>query len=173
MRDWTQQRTAVMHARQYFNQAIRDAEVCGNGYVAFTKSEPVAVYNLRPEEVIIKSPGIFALHRAGQTRPLKDPVAHFRGIDQLTSPYGISLLEALLPNLSEIEVFNDAQEYARQLLNARQVPEEATKWAQETLAQAERIKERQTKTFESLLYFSKNYLPQPKLELYFPGQETM
>jgi hypothetical protein len=157
---------ALGSMNQYLAQALRDAFVVGNGYVAFT-SDPPAVYNLRPD---LAAPGDSDLvaPRAGE-KPV--PAMHLRGLEQPGSVYGLGLVELALMALMQQETFDILVDRAQKFLASSDT--NAREWASRTQALAERGRAANEKglqeTFSPLLTFT----PAPVSDLYFPGAEEL
>ncbi|MGD0322021.1 MAG: hypothetical protein ABSC00_10555 [Acidimicrobiales bacterium] len=151
------------HVRQCIAQAVRDQVVTGNGYVAFTQTEPITAYNLSPDtaEVISKekvrpTPGaepLFALH--------------LRGFNQLGNEYGLSLLEPVLQQLQLVEMFEDLAK------RAEDIPE-PTRQSIDVFQGLPAMRERaQAQMEEAVSVIFSNFLslPAPPPGLYFTGTE--
>jgi hypothetical protein len=99
------------HLRHCLAQALRDAVVAGNGFVAFTDAEPITTYNLLPDlaELVANDK---ATPQAGD-----DPVRvlHLKGLGQLGSDYGLSLLEPAIQQLQLVDMFADINAAAESL----------------------------------------------------------
>lgn len=170
-REQLQQGAALHNVRRYTNQTTRDSFVTGNGYMAFLEQEPFGPFNLRPDEVEIEGEN-FYIWRDNRRTLVTESVAHFRGIDQVSSPYGLSLLEVFIETLQEFDVFRSAKADAERILGDSTVPEEAAEWARNTVALADRMQVSIQNRIDTLLFLPKR-LPSARSELYFPGQETL
>lgn len=174
IRDWFQQQTRVWGLRHYQNQALRDAEVCGNGYLAFSIEEPVGPFNLRPESVIVEEDGTIAVDPPDQSVASfdADSVVHIRGSQQIASPYGVSILEPFLPVLRTMDVYSAAASTAQAIQETKST-EHAKAWAAATMADFERIRKASIEKVREMLWFPLNHLPDPVGELYFEGHERI
>lgn len=171
VRDWLQQQQRLWRLRNYQNQALRDAEVVGNGYLAFQLEEPAGPFNLRPEEVVASPEGDFSL-TDGRTFARRD-VIHIRGSRQLRSHYGVSILEPLLPCLRSLDIFGAARATAVTILESGRADSKAEGWARGTTALANRNEQDQHKRIRDVLWFPLNHLPDPVPNLYFKGHEEL
>ena len=171
-RELVQAHLAIFGLRQFQNQSMRDAEVCGNGYMSFAAGAEVAPRCLRPEDVLVTESGGFA--ELGPDGPLPlEGVLHLRGLEQIDSPYGMSVLEPHVFALTEARIARESRRLAELALARRDLPEEILLEAPQKIEQADRweaaIEERLTR----ILGFTRDSLPQAKSELYFPGQKDM
>jgi len=168
-RDFLQQRTSLMSVTKYVNHYFRDALVCGNGYLAFGDSQPLGVSNLRPEDVRITKPNEFAIDRDGVVETIRDRVLHQRGLKQIISPYGLSLLEIFLSDLRSYDVFADTERLAMEILKANSAPEQR-EWAGQMLSLAKRVGTEREKRFKEMLP-GPFQMPAPEPGLFFEGFE--
>lgn len=171
-RDWMQQQTRLWRLRHYQNQALRDAEVCGNGFIAFSLFEPSGPFNLRPEEAVLIDGGVWT----DQFRKLGiDPatVTHLVGSRQIDSPYGVSVLEPLVPTLRTLDVFRAASNAAEAIMEDPRAQDEHREWATRTIASFERVRDEAVARMKQLLWFPLEHLPGPAENLYFAGQEGL
>jgi hypothetical protein len=169
-RDVAQSTLAVLAMRQFQNQVTRDAEVCGNGYMVTSEEVDISPRCLRPEAVEIVAPGRFVEIRGSQRLPV-DGVLHLRGLDQLDSPYGISVLESILFALEQVRTFKEAKGAAEHLLSSPKAGPDHRQWAQSTIALADRTLAGVETRLSQLLGFSRDHLPEARPDLYFKGQE--
>jgi hypothetical protein len=172
MRELLQSNIAVFGLRHFQNQALRDAEVCGNGYLVSGQGREIAPRCLRPEEVEIVGDGEFIEWSNGKQQPLSN-VLHLRGLDQLDSPYGMSVLEPYLFAADQVRVFDESRSlYERVLRDAAappQIREEAPRMIELSHRSIDAIEGKLTQ----LLGYSRDRLPAAKKDLYFPGQEEI
>ncbi len=168
LRGFAQQHFELSSASQYFAQALRDGFALGNGYVTFTDAEPIGAYNLRPELTVLGPEEGGAYLDGGATRV---PVAHFKGVEQATSPYGVSLLEVILPILFQVDAFTEAAAFARQILAEDQ--EEGRLWAQRTVPQADRVLAAAADRIGEILAPLLQLPPPSSSGLYFAGSELL
>jgi hypothetical protein len=174
IRNWLQQRQLLLHFRYYMNHAVRDANVLGNGYFVFRQHEPLGAYNVEPERVWILSDGHYRIQQADHEEEVaRDGVLHLRGIEQLESPYGISMLEVFLYHLEQRDVFDQVSSFASSIVGRLDVPSEAREWARQALEQSERITLSLPERISSMLWLPKEYLPTPGSDLYFPDHEHL
>lgn len=173
MRDFLQQWGSDMDLQHYFNQAVRDAEVCGNGYAAMQTVDPVGFYNLRPETVAITPDGFEATTPDGPLVLRSEAVIHLTGIDQVQSPYGISMIEAFMPSVVAIARYDSIEKGGRHLLTRPQLPAELEKRAQGYINLAQRGRKNMEEAINDLLWFPSDHLPEPATGLYFEGHSRM
>lgn len=171
--DKLQRHIASLGMRQWISQITRDAEVCGNGYLVTLSGPEPAVYGLRPEEVHILGADRFAVVRGDATEPVPGHVLHIRGIEQFASPYGISLLEPILAEQRTRQVFQEASSTAQRILRTRPPESEEGRWASRTLELAQRGFADSDERLGRLLWYPRDWLPDARDGLYFPGQERM
>jgi hypothetical protein len=170
-RDYLQQLTSLMSITKYVNQSFRDAFVCGNGFLAFVAHQPLGVHSLRPDDVVVRDADHFELAQGGSTTPVGDHVIHFRGLEQIFSPYGLSLLEVFLGDLRSYDAFHQTGQFANTVLAQNPNPDQR-QWAQRILALGARVAEEREARFKSLLAGAFQ-LPSPEAHLYFDGFETL
>jgi hypothetical protein len=174
VRGFVQRYTTIASLRHYMHQAVRDSWVCGNGYAAYTRVEPIAMYNLKPEDVVIMPDGRFALERSGRISPIDDYVTHDRGIEQVRSPYGVSVLEVFIGLLQTHEAFESARRFADQVLKQQSAPAQARQWAERMVRQGARVSESQDERLRRLLNpGALARLPEAAPDLYFEGWELL
>jgi len=159
--------------RQFTNQTVRDALVCGNGYLQLgVRGLDHWMRCLRPEMARVDTDGhITEMTREETIRFDKDEVVHLRGVEQVTSPYGISILEPLLDIPARREIA------AQTLALQSAIPHGATVETQmraEALAQVAKQMEKEIEArLEQLLAFFPAALDVASGDLYFPGQERL
>ncbi|MGO9885529.1 MAG: hypothetical protein ACLPV4_21245 [Solirubrobacteraceae bacterium] len=171
--DKIQRQLSAMGLRHWISQTVRDALVCGNGYfVTVSDPEPTG-YALRPEAVEILGAERFAVLNDGVASPVTNPVLHIRGIEQFESPYGISLLEPVLAIHRTREALADATRTANQVLAKWPEDSEQARWAQATLALAQRGVAETDARLGELLAYPRDWLHDARDGLYFPGQEKV
>lgn len=172
VRDWVQQHHRLWRVRQYMNHALRDAEVLGNGYLAYSVREPFGAFALRPEEVVLDGGG---RPMDTQEPPLFDPdaVVHWPGSRQLTSRYGVSVLEPIVPALRTLDVFREARKAAEVILNSQRGDAKAEAWARRTVKLADQTEAAELKKIQQIFWYPLNHLPRPSEALYFEGHERL
>ena len=171
--DELRRHVASLGMRQWISQITRDAEVCGNGYLVTLSGPEPAVYGLRPEDVHILGDDRFAVVRGEATEPVPGHVLHMRGIEQFESPYGISLLEPILAEQRTRQVFQEASSTAQRILRQRPPASNEGSWATRTLELAQRGFADSDERLGRLLSYPRDWLPDAREGLYFPGQERM
>ena len=169
IRRWTQSHTALLGTRQFMNQALRDADVTGNGYlqIAFSGLDPT-MRCLRPEDVEIRGTADFCL--TGEGRP-SGKVLHLRGLEQFDSPYGISPWEPLLYVLQRRRITESAAEHMRQIIGASQAAEQVRKRAEQSLRAIAAMEKDTEERLDKLLWFPRRRLREAREDIYFDGQE--
>jgi hypothetical protein len=171
-RDVAQSNLAVLAMRQFQNQATRDAEVCGNGYMVFAEDEDLSPRCLRPETVEVDLSGRY-FEIVGNAHRRLDGVLHLRGLDQIDSPYGISVLESVLFALNDVRIYRESKAAAEKILAADAAKAEHREWAHKTIALADRTLSAIDERLSQLLGFPRDHLPEAKPDLYFLGQENL
>jgi hypothetical protein len=171
--DMLQRQVASLGMRQWVSQTQRDADVCGNGYLVTGGETGLDIYALRPEEVIIVDDEAYCIERDGTVEPVEGDVLHVRGLDQFESPYGISVLEPILYEHRTRKVFEDSRAFAQEALRRPDLPDEHRQWAEHTIALAERTLAASDERLAQLLFYPRDWVPDARDGLYFPGQETM
>ncbi len=159
--------------RQFTNQTVRDALVCGNGYLQLgVRGLDHWMRCLRSEMARVETDGhIVEITREKTVTFDKDEVVHLRGVEQVTSPYGISILEPLLdiPTRRKIAAETLALQDAIPLGAT-----EATRMRAEALAQVAKQMEKEIEArLEQLLAFFPAALDVASGDLYFTGQERL
>lgn len=168
-----QRHLSSLSIRQWITQTTRDAPVCGNGFLVISDSPEPALYNLKPEEVEIIKDHQFRVIRDGVSHPVDGRVAHLRGIEQLESPYGMSILEPVLNHFQSSLVRADAVRTAERFSTGHNVPQYAQQWAEQTRELAARTHSAGDEFLSTLLRYPRDQLPKAREGLYFPGQERM
>lgn len=167
-----QRQLQAIDLRHFMNQTLRDSEVCGNGYLVMPSPQQ-GLFNLKPESVQVRGEQEFWILEDGLWQRLDAPVLHTRGIEQFSSPYGFSLLEVVLPELTNRHIFGEAEDFAREILRRLPRTSNEGQWAVHTIEMAERIRSEREKHLEKLLSFPRNWMPEASQGLYFEGQEDM
>jgi hypothetical protein len=169
IRRWTQSHTALLGTRQFMNQAFRDADVTGNGYLefGFAGLDPV-LRCLRPEDVHISGETTFRL--ADEERDL-GKVIHLRGLEQFDSPYGISPWEPLLYVLQRRRITEGAAEHMREAIRAPNLSERDRERAEQSLRAVAGIEKDTKERLDKLLWFPRRRLREVREDIYFEGQE--
>jgi hypothetical protein len=168
-----QRHVASLGIRQWVSQTLRDADVCGNGYLAGGAASLPALYNLRPEEVEIIGPGDFRVLRDGASERVQGHVSHLVGIAQFESPYGISMLEPVLAEYRTRRIFLDVSQFADTVIAERPPESGEATWARRALELASRSLAASDERLDRLLWYPREWLPDAREGLYFPGQERM
>ncbi len=170
--DKLQRQFASMGIRHWVSQTVRDAEVCGNGYLVTVPDPYPALYALRPEDVEVLGEHEFRLV-GPSAADIEGHVLHVRGIEQFESAYGISFLEPLLAQYRTLRTFREATRFAQQVIATHAPGTAERRWADATLGLAERSLADLEGQLERLLWFPREWLPGAREGLYFPGQERM
>jgi hypothetical protein len=173
VRSFVERRLIEIGLRQYTTQTLRDAQVCGNGYLVLPTSPAGSPYNLRPEDVEVLDAEEFLLHRGDQAERVSAPVLHMRGVDQFQSPYGYSVLEVLLPIWATRKRFEEIENDTRPLLNRFPAGSPQHQYLEETLNLVSRERQRTEERVGQLLWFPRDWVEEAAYGLYFPGQERM
>jgi hypothetical protein len=156
--------------RRYVAHLLRDAFVCGNGYLAMGARRP-ALRLLAPESVEVLGPDAFAILSDSETAgvPVKEHVLHLRGAHQVGSEYGVSLLEPFVVLLAQREVFDRAIGDAERFSPSN----ERDSWLAKNRQLRERLIRDQAHRVEVLLGAATTRFAPPSPDLYFPGLEEM
>lgn len=106
-----QQQTALTAIPQMLAQAVRDAYVCGNGFVAPEMvGLDMGARCYRPETTEVLPDGSISTPGPdGAQHKIDGPVMHLRGAEQLDSSYGVSALEPFLNILEERRVIAESR----------------------------------------------------------------
>lgn len=171
--DKLQRQFASMGIRHWVSQTVRDAEVCGNGYLVTVPDPYPALYALRPEDVEVISAEDFRLVDTEGSGRIDGHVLHVRGIEQFESRYGISFLEPLLAQYRTLRTFREANDFAQRVVQTYTAGSAEHSWAEATLSVAERGLADAEEQLGKLLWFPREWLPGAREGLYFPGQERM
>lgn len=168
VRAFVQQELGLGSMRQYLAEVLRDALVTGNGYLAFGRAAPVAVYGLRPDTAVDLGDGTAA--------PKADSPAvhalHLRGLEQPGSLYGLGVLELALSRLQQLDIFSQSAAFAKQVLATPSHPERHD-WATRTLRLGERVEADGDRKLQEVLAPMLTLLPEPVPDLYFEGRDRM
>lgn len=171
MRSYVERQLSVLNVRQYFNHALRDGEVCGNGYVAFPDAEPLVPIPLEPEFVQIVGDNRYVYARPGEPPVEYRDLLHVTGTRQLSSPYGISILEPFLFVVRQLDVFQNVRELSEQALERPDLPSTARRTFEQHIALATRMGEDIDDRVQRMVWFPRDHLPPPFDNLYLPGHE--
>ena len=141
-RQWLQRNSLVLNWSEYLSQAVRDAQVYGNGYVRFIGTPTPRMHNLDPADVRIGSDGSYTIGPVEpQVRLPSDQVMHHIGIGQVDSPYGLSLLEPILASFLALRTITDGLRQVRESLHGTVPTPDQESWLTETEALATRTSE--------------------------------
>jgi hypothetical protein len=168
-----QRQVSAMNLRLWISQTIRDAQVCGNGYIVSREYPDPGLYNLRPEEVEIAGPDTFYLLRDGAREPVGDHVLHIPGIEQFESSYGISILEPVLAELQTRRIFEDANRFAERVIAEYGADSPHGLRVKHTMPLSERALAASDARLQQLLRYPRDWVKDAREGLYFPGQELM
>jgi hypothetical protein len=172
IRQFISRRATLQGWQQYTNQAVRDAIVCGNGYLSMTMlGLEGRMRCLRPEKVIIRGDGSYS--EIGSSTTLPGPsVAHLPGITQIQSPYGVSWLEPFLFLLTRRRLYASALSFARSV-QIEMVSDESKERLESTLVMIRTFNEEADARRDALLAGFPRERTDPTEGLFFPGQEQM
>ncbi len=170
VRSFLRRQTTLQGLRQYTNQTVRDAEVCGNGYL-YTSMVGLDAHLrcLRPEAVRIRPDGSFSNETSVGVETLTDGVLHLRGIEQIESPYGISVLEPLLYVTARRQIIASVRAASQMMPHG--APESVQMKTQQILTVISEVERQTNAQIERLLEFFPVGLKEASQDLYFPGQE--
>ncbi|GFG63963.1 hypothetical protein MKUB_14530 [Mycobacterium kubicae] len=161
-------------SRTYLAHVVRDAFVCGNGYLSWGQVPDEDIRLLRPESVAIQGDGTF-IERTPEGDVLHRRVLHVKGASQADSPYGISILEPLVLLQIQKETADELKARAA-AWNVDAVPVEHREYALSMLPFAERTLETVETQTKNILgpVLDRNTLDvQVPAGLYFAGAEKM
>ncbi|HEY2768798.1 MAG TPA: hypothetical protein VGI76_11105 [Solirubrobacteraceae bacterium] len=152
---------------------MRDADVCGNGYVdfGFLGLDPT-LRCLKPEDVEILPGERYRLLSEQASRPL-DRVMHHCGLEQFDSPYGISPWEVLLYVNQRQSILDGIGKLARTTLTRGPLPVEQQQRLEDVIRVAEAIERDTRDRLDRLLWFPRTRLRPVRGDLYFAGHEDM
>jgi hypothetical protein len=168
VRAFTQQELGLGSLRQYLAEALRDALVTGNGYVAYNTTAPFAVYNLRPDDALDAGNGMVA----PQSGERAVHALHLRGLEQPGSRYGLGILELAMSHVQQLDVFGASTALAHQVL-AEPPLSNRRDWAIRTLNLAERVEADGNQKLREVFSPMLTLLPEPVPNLYFEGRERI
>lgn len=162
--------------RTYMAHLVRDAYVCGNGYLAYGPVPDEDMRLLLPETVTISDDGNFVESTAtGTMVHSRKHVLHVKGAIQAHSQYGVSLLEPLVSVQAHREIAEGILTRAA-AWDTDAVPDESRKYALEMQPLGQRIADMVERDTEAILgpTLATNSLRVrvPEL-LYFRGFEEM
>ena len=167
-----QQATELASPRQFISHALRDADVCGNGYLQIGTFAGTPRFRcVRPDLVEVGNDGTLVEHRAGKQVVLGSGTMHHRGLEQLDSPYGISALEPLLFALNQLETSTRTRTFAQTGLQRGDLSGEVRDQLKRLLAVSDALDEQTAKQVAALTDMSSQFLPSPLRSLYFRGRE--
>jgi hypothetical protein len=168
VRAFAQQELGLGSLRQYLAEVLRDALVTGNGYLAFGRTAPVAVYALRPDTAVDLGDGT----AAPETGSAAVRAVHLRGLEQPGSRYGLGVLELALYRLQQSDIFSASASFAKQVLETPSLWEKHD-WATRTLALCERVEADGDRRLQDVLAPMLTLLPEPVPDLYFQGRDRL
>lgn len=164
--------TGVMHISEYLSHLTRDAQVLGNGYATFhaTPSPAMSLKDSSTVEVAGENE-FYVVQSSSDRRLIREHTLHVRGIDQMDSPYGMSLMEPLVGSYETLKTVIEAREASLQFASGPNPTQEMIDWAQ----QCEMLYQRTSADFSSTLQ-SMYFLPLQHWDfepgpLYFNGYE--
>lgn len=172
IRGFLRSQTTLQGMRQFLNQTVRDAEVCGNGYLQTGVTGLDAHLRcLRPEQVQLPADGRFLELTGSAPQALEpDGLLHLRGLEQIDSRYGISILEPLLYVSARRQIVANVRAAANVMPSG--APEAVRSKTEQLLAVVSSIEAQTEEQLDRLLEFFPRGLDAPSEDLYFPGQET-
>lgn len=173
----TQALLDVSALQRFSAHLMRDAFVCGNGYLALGDDRNQSSMRLfLPELVRHVGEGHYEAREepGGEFRPVVGYVLHHTGARQVGSEYGLSLLEPFI----QIAATNEALESGIHDVAMLQPPphrvEEASAWLQHVISLRERTFAENAKRVATILGGATASLRDPSSEaLYFPGLAFM
>lgn len=174
----------MQHARQILdsNQVgawtahlLRDAFVCGNGYLDM-RTPLAGLRLLRPEEVDYNPDGTLLIPERGSKQRITTPptaILHTPAIRQPGSELGVSALEPFLTMQLQQDVVDSAvQEIADAIAQFKPSPQELAGF-KDLQAAAARIRQSNARRATNILGSGPMSLPDPPASLYFPDQVAM
>jgi hypothetical protein len=164
--------------RQYLAHLLRDAFVCGNGYLQLSGGPTPSFRLLRPERVERTGESNFENRDDnGVLVPVSGTVLHLQGGHQVSSAYGISLLEPFMAILGQREIFSDSATIASNTLESTtdmSLRSKIESWTKEIEVAAEEFEADSRQRIADLLGRATEDIARPDAsELYFPGMELM
>lgn len=157
--------------RTYLAHLARDAFVCGNGYLSFGAVPDEDVQLLPPESVTILTETTVRLDH-GDEHSIHDKVLHLTGAEQLSSPYGVSMLEPFVQPLLQRELMQHLIDTA-QAWDRPEVPDQYRQDAAARVPMAHRALAAIENNFEQLSGAAAALRVDPPPDLYFPGHDRM
>lgn len=172
VRRFLQGRLEAVELSRFISQTARDAYVCGNGYCSMGGARGEATLRtLRPESVEIRSDR-YIEHTVHGERDVTLGLVHQRGMSQLRSPYGVSLLELALGALRTWDHIQMQEEAASRLRRSGlTVPQLRELEHQADLAT--RMHAASLQRLSVVFDFFLENLREPPPRLYFAGQEQI
>jgi hypothetical protein len=162
--------------RTYMAHVVRDAYVCGNGYLVYGPVPDEDMRLLLPETVTVMDDGSFEEQKpSGMVRHKPNHVMHIKGATQAASRYGVSLLEPLVVLQAHREIADGVLSRAIAWDDDR-VPAESRDYALRMKPLGERIAARVERDTEAIIgpTLATNSLEVLVPEsLYFPGSEDL
>jgi len=171
----TQALVDIGSMQRFTAHVMRDAFVCGNGYLAFGQDAGSPMRLLRPEFVRHVGPGKYEeADEKGDFRPVVGHVLHQTGTRQVGSEYGVSVLEPFL----QIAATNETLDYVVQDGALNNPPpgweDEASRWLSKVIDLRERTFSQSAERIAATLGGATSSLRDPDSEtLYFPGLARM
>jgi hypothetical protein len=164
----------VGEVRRYVAHIVRDAFVCGNGFLE-VRPPPSGLRMVRPETMDVRGSSEFVVTdpETGGSRILDGShLLHLKGIHQTSGPLGVSLLEPLVVYQAQLDVAQSALDDGVPIAMEFGT-EDAKAWAERTQAFAARIRLAKEKSIQEVLGGSTTRFPAPPTDLYFPGHEDL
>jgi hypothetical protein len=100
-------------------------------------------------------------------------VLHVPGIEQFRSPYGISILEPVMAELRTRKVFEEASAFAERVIEDHGQDSAYAERVRTTIALSQRGIAASDERLGKLLWYPRDWVPNAREGLYFPGQELM
>jgi hypothetical protein len=161
----------VGDTRTYLAHLVRDALVCGNGYLAFGPMPDEDIRLLRPEHVTALDGNTVRVSE-GDAETIYKPVLHDAGAEQCDSPYGLSVLEPFVSLQIRRELMLQTIEFA-DFYGQPSVPEPLRTKAVQNVPLARRTLESIDKQIAATLGSLRSFQAESPPDLYFPGHELM
>lgn len=161
---------------KYSAHLMRDAFVCGNGYLAFELSGRASMRLLQPELVHHVGEDKYEVRErsSDEFRPAEGRILHIPGARQVGSDYGISLLEPFLQIAAQNESMNSIVQESALLQPPPNYVEDATEWLSGVIGLRERTLADNAQRVADTLGRATAHLSDSSAQgLYFPGLELM
>jgi hypothetical protein len=171
-RAYLQGSSGVMHTSEYLSHLTRDAQVLGNGFATFHTTPSPAMSLQDPSLVEVTAEDSFWRIESSSTRvPITDHILHLRGIEQMNSAYGISMLEPLVASYEILRTTLRARETSLEYASGPNPTQEMIDWARDCEQLHQQTASNFASTVQNMYFLPLQHWAFEPGDLYFTGYE--